>query len=78
MPVRRGESLATDWPFLAMAHFRLGGRDEAHRRLDGLRNAPPNTNPDHFWGELEIRLLSSETEALIIYDPVFPSDPFSR
>jgi len=28
--------------------------------------------------ELELRLLRSEAEALILYDPVFPADPFAR
>ena len=27
--------------------------------------------------ELDIRLLRSEAEALILYDPVFPTDPFA-
>jgi hypothetical protein len=35
-----------------------------------------NTAADRF--ELEIRLLQSEAAAVILYDPVFPSDPFAR
>jgi hypothetical protein len=28
--------------------------------------------------ELEIRLLRSEAEAVVLYDSVFPADPFAR
>jgi hypothetical protein len=66
-----------DWPFLAMAHHHLGHRGEARRWLDRLRNRQPSTDPNQFWDELEIRLLRSEAEAVILYDPVFPSDPFA-
>ncbi len=34
--------------------------------------------PDAFWNELEIRLLRSEAQARILYDPVSPADPFAR
>ncbi len=30
-----------------------------------------------YFGELKIRLLRSEAEAVILYDPVFPADPFA-
>ncbi len=59
-----------------MAHHRLGHRDEARRWLDRLRGYQPSTDPNDFWSELEIRLLRSEAEAVILYDPVFPEDPF--
>ncbi len=61
-----------------MAHHRLGHRDEARRWLDRLRNHEPSTDPDNFWDELEIRLLRSEAEAVVIYDPLFPADPFAE
>jgi WD40 repeat protein/tRNA A-37 threonylcarbamoyl transferase component Bud32/tetratricopeptide (TPR) repeat protein len=67
-----------DWAFLAMAHHRLGHREEARRWLDRLRERQPSTDPDEFWGELEIRLLRSEAEAVILYDPEFPVDPFAH
>jgi tetratricopeptide (TPR) repeat protein len=76
--LRRGTSLTQDWPYLAMAHHRLGHRDEARRWLDRLRNYQPNTDRDQFWAELEIRLLRSEAEAVILYDAVFPIDPFAH
>jgi hypothetical protein len=50
----------------------------ARRWLDRLRGYHPSTDPDEVWDELEIRLLRSETEAVILYDLVFPADPFAR
>ncbi len=76
--LRRGESLPQDWEFLAMAHHRLGHLDEARRWLDRLRDHRPSTEPMRFWIELEIRLLRSEAEAVILYDPAFPDDPFAH
>ena len=76
--LRDWESLPEGWPFLAMAHHRLGHRDDARRWLDRLRSHEPSTDPDKFWDSLEIRLLRSEAEALILYDPVFPTDPFAH
>ena len=73
-----GPEDAQDWAFLAMAHHRLGHRDEARRWLDCLRNRQPSTDPNQLWDELEIRLLRSEAEALVLYDPVFPADPFAH
>ena len=66
-----------DCAFLALAHHRLGHRDEARRWLDRLREHRPSGDPARFWDELEIRLLRSEAEAVVLYDPVFPDDPFA-
>jgi hypothetical protein len=74
---RGGESLPQDWVFLAMAHHQLGHDTEARRWLDRLRAHRPNENPRAFWKELEIRLLRREAEAVVLYDPAFPSDPFA-
>ena len=74
----RNATEAHSWVFLAMAHHRLGHRDDARRYLDRLRNRRPSTDPNEFWNELEIRLLRSEAEAVILYDPVFPADPFAH
>ena len=68
----------TGWAFLAMAHHRLGHRDEACRWLDRLRNHQPTADSTRFWDELEIHVLRSEAEAVILYDPMFPADPFAR
>jgi hypothetical protein len=61
-----------------MAHHRLGHRAEARRWLDRLRQYQPSTDPNRFWIELEIRLLRSEAEGVVLHDPVFPDDPFAR
>jgi hypothetical protein len=61
-----------------MAHHRLGHRAAARRFLDRLRDYQPSTGPAQFWDELAIRLLRAEAEALILYDPIFPADPFAR
>ncbi len=76
--LRGGGSVPADWPFLAMAHHRLGHRDEARRWLDQLRNHQLSADPAQFWNELQIRLLRSEAEAVILYDPIFPADPFAH
>jgi WD40 repeat protein/Tfp pilus assembly protein PilF len=75
---RGGASKPEDWGFLAMAHHRLGHPDEARRWLDRLREHQPSADPAQFWAELEARVLRSEAEAVILYDPVFPDDPFAR
>jgi hypothetical protein len=41
-----------------------------------LRSSQPE--PEVFWDELEIRLLRSEAEAVVLYDPIFPSNPFAH
>jgi hypothetical protein len=61
-----------------MAHHRLGHRDEARRWLDRFRHHQPSADVIQFWSEVEIRLLRSEAEAVVLYDPVFPADPFAR
>jgi WD40 repeat protein/tetratricopeptide (TPR) repeat protein len=80
-----GQSDAFDLFFLAMAHHQLGHREEARgcyeravRWLDRFQTHRANEKPSTFWNELEIRYLRSEAEALILYDPIFPADPFAR
>jgi WD40 repeat protein/serine/threonine protein kinase/tetratricopeptide (TPR) repeat protein len=73
-----GESLPQDWVFLAMAHHQLGQHAEARALLDRFRTYRPNESPERYWEELEIRLLRREAEAVILYDPVFPTDPFAH
>jgi hypothetical protein len=75
---RGGVSVEADWVFLAMAHHRLGHDDAARRWLDRFRDLRPRVAPNTFWGELEIRLLRAEAEAVVLWDPVFPDDPFAR
>jgi tetratricopeptide (TPR) repeat protein len=76
--LQSGAGVPQDWAFLALAHHRLGHRDEARRWLDRLRQHQPSHDPAAFWHELEVRLLRSEAEAVILYDPAFPDDPFAR
>jgi WD40 repeat protein/serine/threonine protein kinase/tetratricopeptide (TPR) repeat protein len=75
--LRGNASLPEDWPLLALAHHRLGHRGEARRWLDELKSHQPSANADQFWKELWIRLLRGEAEAVIVYDPVFPDNPFA-
>jgi WD40 repeat protein/serine/threonine protein kinase/tetratricopeptide (TPR) repeat protein len=75
---RGDESLPQDWTFLALAHHQLGQHGEAHSWLGRFRTYRPNVNSSAFWNELEIRLLRGEAEAVIRYDPIFPTDPFSH
>jgi WD40 repeat protein/serine/threonine protein kinase/tetratricopeptide (TPR) repeat protein len=67
-----------DKALLALAHHRLGHRDEARRCLERLRADQPGTDPTDFFYEQGVRLLRSEAEAVILYDPEFPDDPFAR
>jgi tetratricopeptide (TPR) repeat protein len=66
-----------DWAFLALAHHRLGHRAEARGWLDRVREHRPSEDPARFWDEVEIRLLRSEAEAVVLYDPAFPDHPFA-
>ena len=75
--LRKGESLPREWAFLSMAHGRLGHHDEARRWLDRFRSYQPNADPNNFWNALEIRLLRNEADAVVVYDPIFPADPFA-
>jgi hypothetical protein len=74
---RKGVSNEEDWVFLAMAHHRLGRHDEARRWLGRFGDRSPNLAPNAFWGELEIRLLRAEGEAVVLWDQIFPADPFA-
>ncbi len=76
--VRGAASQPRECAFLAMAHQRLGHRDLALHWLGRLPNHRPRADPDQFWQEVEIRLLRGEADALILYDPAFPDDPFAR
>jgi hypothetical protein len=74
---KKGVSVAQDWVFLAMAHHRLGHHAEARRWLDRFRDRSPNLDPSAFWDKLEIRLFRAEAEAVVLWDPIFPADPFA-
>jgi tetratricopeptide (TPR) repeat protein len=74
---RAGQSGEADCVFLAMAHHRLGHHDEARRWLDRFRDRSPNLDRSAFWDEFEIRLLRAEAETVVLWDPIFPVDPFA-
>jgi len=63
--------------YLAMAHARLGHRTEALRWHDRLRNHQPSIDPADFAFELQVRFQRREAEAVVLYDPIFPADPFA-
>jgi len=75
-----GIRLPQGWLFQAMAHHRLGHRKKARFYLvvTSSRQPSADADPDEFWNEVEIRLLQNEAEATILYDPIFPADPFRR
>jgi tetratricopeptide (TPR) repeat protein len=75
---RKGVRSEADWLFLTLAHHRLGHHDEARRWLGRFRDRRPRLGPNEFWYELEIRLLRAEAEAVVLWDPVFPADPFAN
>jgi tetratricopeptide (TPR) repeat protein len=76
--LKGGTSEPRDCAFLAMSHHRFGHHDQAHRYLESLRSRQPSTEAGQLWTELEIRLLRNEAEAIILYDPIFPADPFAH
>ena len=75
-----GKSEPQEWVFLALAHHRLGHHEQARRWLDRFQDYRPKPLPPSIalWNELEIHLLRSEAEAVILYDPIFPADPFAN
>ncbi len=77
--------------FLAMAHQRLGHGAEARRELNaeresyatlgrsGWRDSARGDLMSFGWTEWVIAtVVLCEAEGLIVYDPVFPADPFAR
>jgi hypothetical protein len=45
---------------------------------DRFRTYRPSESPGRSWDEVEIRVLRREAEAVILYDPIFPADPFDH
>jgi Flp pilus assembly protein TadD len=70
---RHGASEPQDWVFLALAHHHLGHRDQALHWLEKLRKHHSMHGPNSFWPDLEIRLFTSEAEAVILLDPISPA-----
>jgi WD40 repeat protein len=70
---KRTEDLA----FVAMAHQRLGQIAEARVMLDRLRDLMRQREFAGDQGDYG-RAFLAEAEVVVLYDPVFPGDPFSR
>ena len=64
-----GGDVPKGFAFLAMAHHRLGHRDEAKRWLDKLVAYRPKEGADFSWDDVEIRILRREAESLILGSP---------
>ena len=60
---------ATKRPTVARPAPKRPGRSQACAASPG---------PDAFWDELEMRLVQTEAEAVILYDPIFPGNPFAH
>jgi hypothetical protein len=72
-----GEKEPADLAFLAMAHQHLGHPAEAHAMLDRLRNAMRQRGGLGADQIAENRAFLAEAEAVVLYDPIFPADPFA-
>jgi hypothetical protein len=46
--------------------------------LDRVRNRQPSVEADQFWNQVEIRVLGHKAKAVVLFDPIFPADPFTR
>jgi len=93
-PLVRARSMFADAAFmamvrlvLAMAYQRTGRPAEARRELQRVRDAVEQSGfdpwregdlPFVWWDWLRLHLLLREAETLIVYDPIFPTDPFAR
>jgi tetratricopeptide (TPR) repeat protein len=76
--MRGGESQGRDWAFLAMALARKGRRPEAMSWLKRLPTVKAADSPIKFWEEQRMKIHSAEAEAVVLYDPIFPADPFAH
>jgi hypothetical protein len=76
--LRKGESEARDWAFLAMAHARMGRSDEARKWLNRFSTFKVPDSPHKFWEQEAVKCLHEEALAVVLYDTVFPPNPFAR
>ena len=71
-----------DWLFLAMIHGGLGHAGEAGQMLARADQWIAEADKTSTWGrEYErpsIMLLRREARAVVLYDPIFPADPFAH
>jgi hypothetical protein len=69
--------LPEDLAFLAMTHQRLGHPTEAKEMLGRLRDLSRQTSLPVSRVD-GVRACQAEAEAVVLYDPIFPADPFFR
>jgi hypothetical protein len=63
--------------FLAMTHHRLGHSEDARALLDRLRNRIRQSRVLTAGQAVENRAFLAEAEAVILFDPIFPANPFA-
>jgi hypothetical protein len=75
MVAHGGSSHPRDLAFLALAQHRLGQREQARTTLCRLRESmtKPTRGQDK-----EAQVFLCEAEAMIVYDPIFPANPFGE
>jgi WD40 repeat protein len=81
LALKGGRSALRVLLFLAMAHHRLGHTLDARRCLKEATRLivalADDQRPISWPDRVEYQILRREAEALILYDPVFPADPFA-
>jgi hypothetical protein len=76
--MRQGQTLLRDWAFLAMAHTRKGQHAEGRAWLKRLPSYKPREGSEPLWDKQQAIILGREVDAVVLYDPSFPADPFAR
>jgi hypothetical protein len=63
-----------------MAHFRKGQTVKAAQWLKRSQDSrsQASTQDESPYDVEELRLLRAEAEAVVLYDPIFPRDPFAH
>ncbi len=72
-----GEKEPADLAFLAMAHQRLGHLGVARAMLDLLRNLMRQSSDPLTVRAADNLAFLAEAEAVVLYDPIFPANPFA-
>jgi hypothetical protein len=75
---RRGREWTEDLAFLAMAHQALGRAKPAREWLGRFEARFTQSSLQwNFWQQISRENLLAEARAKIVFDPVFPADPFA-
>ncbi len=72
------DSAGFDWVFLAMCKKRLGQDAPARVALDHAREWWAKAPRISLAESTEFQAFMREAEAAVLYDPIFPNDPFAR